>query len=625
MPVKAQPISQMELWSVMMEAPQQMQQWSQVAAQVQSYQQKQAEKTIDIDKFKQWYANAIGNWYKWSTSDFASSLTKEWYVVSWFSDYQKNVAHWTYKNNANKYFRDIVTSFTSGFKDFGSNIVQKATERSDQIGENWERLSGKWLGEWATFMAWLVKEWAWFVQDVIGETVTWLAKTAWNNLDPVEKTQLAWYADQIMQSPVAQEWLKLIEQGWEAYKQFEQENPDAATWVWAIANVWLTYADLVWAGQALKWAKAWAMWVKESLQQSLTRWSNAWSDVGKKTADWFENITSYVKNINKLAPEEASKQVANKLLEQIEWSKYLWKNLDKKTTDVIDTLSKNPDYLPDINVDAKAFDTKWAVQAIKSDIGLIGDNLWQLFNKADEVMKPIKQEDIVRNVSKYLINEKNRAKYIAAWEWVFNNIADTVNRLVKSYPDGVPRNALWEVRQSVDDVINKISDTDIQKSIRSDFRKALASTLEESVQYGDKNIVNQAMKEMQKRIDAADYLRDVLQWSKIQWGRLTDIIRDAVASDIGKSVGAWIWAAAWWALWAWVWSVPWAVVWYTVSKKIGNWLAKNAISSSAERKALSKFIKTNPNIIDEIKDLIKTMDKSDAETVLENLSKVDIK
>jgi hypothetical protein len=165
-------------------------------------------------------------------------------------------------------------------------------------------------------------------------------------------------------------------------------------------------------------------------------------------------------------------------------------------------------------------------------------------------------------------------------------------------------------------MVNSISDTNVKKSIRQDVRTAFQETLEKSVP-ANQNLVRGAMTELQKLIEARNYSAEVLNGFKIRGGKLTDIVRNAVATNVGQIAGGGVGGA--------VGGIPGAAMGWVASEKIGNWLAKNTLSNAADRRALAKLKVEQPTIWKDIQKYIDELNDVDANKVKQNLMLVDKK
>lgn len=316
-----------------------------------------------------------------------------------------------------------------------------------------------------------------------------------------------------------------------------------------------------------------------------------------------------------MTPEQAIQLVKENLTEQIEGKKSLTTKLDKTRTDVVDTIASNPKYHPQIDVENKSFNTQLAQNAVKNDVTSYSEQLKRLFSYADETQPPVKIADVSKNVQDILFSPKNGSTFVVAGKTPFKEIQDILNRAKTVYGETIPRTEIWEIRKQIDNNIEQIADTNVKKGLRQDLRKAFASSLEESITEG-KGLVQGAMSELQKIIEARDYLKD-LNATKIQGGKLTDLIRNATSGAVGQSIGTGIGGV--------LGGVGGAVGGFVISKKIGDWLAKNTLSSAKSRKALETFIQNRPDVLKDIEDYIKGLPKDEMDNAIQNLDILKIR
>jgi hypothetical protein len=180
----------------------------------------------------------------------------------------------------------------------------------------------------------------------------------------------------------------------------------------------------------------------------------------------------------------------------------------------------------------------------------------------------------------------------------------------------VPRSEIWRLRQTIDKAINSMSDNQVAKSLRQDVRKAFAESLESSLPGDQKDLVKRAMGEVQKIIEAEKYTNDVLKGFKIQGGKMTDLVRNAVSAEVGKSVGIGTVGGGI------VGGLPGAAAGFYVSKKLGEWLAKNTLLNAAQRNAIIKVVKENPEVFDDMKKYLEELGKEGQKSLKEGLNRL---
>jgi hypothetical protein len=324
-------------------------------------------------------------------------------------------------------------------------------------------------------------------------------------------------------------------------------------------------------------------------------------------------ITGYQKA---KTPEDVFSKVKTNLQEQIEGRKALNKPLDKTRTDIFDTIAKDPRYYPEIDAENKSFNTKLAVSNLNNDIAEIGEATKNLFKNADSIDGGVEIKSLTDNLQRNILNKDNAVRYVVGGQNVFSDIQPMIERAKQVYGEIIPREAIWEIRKSIDDAIEKLADTNIKKSIRQDLRKTFAQSLEDSIQ-GNKNLVKTAMSEMQKRIEARDYLQGALSEAKLQGGKLTDIIRNFAVSSMTSALTAGVGGVAG--------GFGGAIAGYAGSQALGKWLAKNILTSAGDRKILKQFVKERPQVLDDIEEYIKSVSKEEADNIKNNLLKAGIK
>lgn len=312
-------------------------------------------------------------------------------------------------------------------------------------------------------------------------------------------------------------------------------------------------------------------------------------------------------------PEAAINNFQRNLLEQIEGKKVTKNELLSKKTDVLDTIAKDPRYHPEVDAENKRFKTDAAIKNINTDITEIADVTNNLFKEADAALGGVPTQDVISTLKTKLFDVANAPKFVVLGKQPFKEAETLLKRLAQTYGDAIPRADLWGVRKAVDNAVNAMADTNLKKELRQDVRKAFETTLEGSL--GENNtLVKQLMGEMQKRIEARDYLEKTLNAATITGGKLTDIIRNATASGIGSTVGAGLGGVAG--------GVPGAVAGYAVSSQIGKWLAKNTLTSPLDRKALEGFVKSKPEIFKEVKNYINGLKGVEKTKAAENLKAI---
>lgn len=393
--------------------------------------------------------------------------------------------------------------------------------------------------------------------------------------------------------------LASIQKGAESYNAYKVSNPEGAKdleSVMDIANVFPAVKAVSIAGKtALNVAKT-------GLKASATAG---------------EAATNLLKSKIVNTPEKAVSNFQSNLLEQIEGKKVTKNQLLSKRTDVLDTIAKDPRYHPEIDIENKRFNTDIATKNINTDIEELANSTKNLFKEADTALGGINTKEVTDNLSKNLLDISNAPKYVVLGEAPFKEASTMLKRLTSTYGETIPREALWEVRKAVDSAVNKMADTDLKKQLRQDVRKSFESTLETSLGKDNKLVAN-LMGEMQRRIEARDYLEKTLNATTITGGKLTDLIRNALAGNVGAAAGAGVGGtlgsnngvAG---------GLAGAVAGYAFSSKVGRWLAKNTLTNTFDRKALKKLIAEKPSVLKEVEEYVNTLKGTEKTRAMKNL------
>jgi len=362
----------------------------------------------------------------------------------------------------------------------------------------------------------------------------------------------------------------------------------------------------------------------EKVGQKATSFTERVANLGKKVTGEGEQATK--RGVDELAgmfgkksvtPDEAKNTFKKNLLEQIQGKKSSLQKLDKTQSDIIDTISSDTRYHPEIDVENKSFNTTKAVQNLTQDRQNYANQLSDLFTNVDEQVGGYDTQSIIDNVASQVLNERNTAKLAVLGGKDSAFVKDTRNllkNLGETYGDKVPRNEIWKVRQSIDKGINAMSDNQLAKSLRQDVRRAFAKSLENSLPGDNKQIVKRTMEEMQKIIEAGDYMEKTLQGFKIQGGRLTDLIRNQTASQTGAIAGGFAGNI--------LGGPAGALGGYVASKKIGEWLAKNTLLNASEKKAIQSLVKETPEVFDDMKKYIESLGKEKPKSLREGIERL---
>jgi len=492
--------------------------------------------------------------------------------------------------------KGILDAFVKGARNIKDSIVKSGEDVAD-IQESNLSTGGKILGTFGKFM----KPFAQIGAEAVATPLR-VAGEVFENATEVDVNEATSKAIQSlvekgMSTETAQNVIK-------KYDELKKTNPEAANAMQSALDI----ADFATIGAG--GAKAGIVGAKASLPVI-----KGAAKVGAKTgevASSFAGKVGRTTGASNVSLSEAVGNIKQRLLHQIEGKSSSLKKLDKTRSDILDTISTNKNYHPEIDAENKTFNVGKAVQNMDADIQTYSQELGGLFKRIDTSDGGIKTDEIIGDMMKHLMNKKNAERYVVGGKSVFGDIEGMIERMKSAYGDVIPRERVWEIRKLIDQNIETISDTNIKKSVRQDVRKAFANSLERSVQGEDSDLVKRAMGEIGKIIEARDYSRDVLQGFKIQGGKLTDIIRNAFAGNVGQVVGAGVGGAFG--------NIPGAVVGYGVGSKLGQWLAKNALTNAADRKALRNLVKERPEVFDEIKTFIKGMDDEAArQNALKNM------
>lgn len=495
----------------------------------------------------------------------------------------------------------VIDAFKKGFQNAGESIKQSGEELADTLATPTSGPAGTFAkgAKIATGIA------AGIAQPLIAEPISTLFRAGgeiaenMTGIDVNEATSQG--IQKLVQAGLDTETAKKAIEGYDKYVASNPESKLAGSAIGDIAEL-LSYAV------GAKGAKVTGNVAKNAGQTVISGVKNtaeSVDDLFKPVAEGAGNVAKKVNMITGKADvqvDDAVGAVKENLLNQIEGKSSSLRKLDKTRTDIIDTIAKNPNYHPDIDVENKTFNMTNQIKNMESDISTYSNELGNLFEKVDAVAGGIDGQSVVKNIENNIFTRKNLSKFAVSGGGNSPFIKDVKNLLenIKTiYGDTIPRKDLWEIRKQIDNSINSISDTNIQKSLRQDLRKAFASSLETSLPGDSKSIVKRTMDELSKVIEAKDYSTTVLNGFKVQGGKLTDIIRNATASHLGQVAGAGFGGA--------LGSIPGAAAGFAISKKIGEWLAKNTLANASERKALMELVKKTPQVFDDMKTYIDSL------------------
>lgn len=333
--------------------------------------------------------------------------------------------------------------------------------------------------------------------------------------------------------------------------------------------------------------------------------------LGKAKGAVSEGMGGVEAKVRGFTPEKSVERFKNAFSEQMYGTQARTKKLEGYNTDVIDTIAKDTRYHPEIDVDNKSLITDNSVRNLNDDIAAGSQKLDELFKKVDETYGGVDTQKVVQQVTQNVIQEMNKPIYIELGKQPFIEIADKLQRLRQIYPISVPRTEIWELRKALDDAISKLADTNLKRQLRLQQRKAYSSLLED-VPGSEKNLVKRGMGEIQKMIEARDFMAQSVNGAKLKGGRLGDMLRNTVSAGLGQTVGTGLGGAFF--------GVPGAVTGYAMSKALGNWLAKNTLTTAGDRLVLEKLIVSRPDIWNEIVDYIKGLTPEEKAMVAKNLN-----
>lgn len=396
------------------------------------------------------------------------------------------------------------------------------------------------------------------------------------------------------------------------YQVVKKENPEAIGNIEAVINILDAFLNATMAGGAKNQGQK---LIKNTIKEGENIVKSSSENIAKNITKVTEsNLAQKIKGVGEKALEFAGKKDVStesainsfkaNLLQQIEGKASSIKKLNQKISDVIDTIAKNPNYHPIIDAENKTFNVSDALRNMANDKNVFGEQLSNLFSKVDDSFGGFDTKKIIEKISEKVLSEKNNSKLLAIGgkdSSFIKNTRKLLSGMLELYGEKTPRNEIWKLRQTIDKAINSMSDNQVAKSLRQDVRKAFAESLETSIPNDQKQLVKRAMEELQKIIEAEDYTKNVLQGFKIQGGKMTDLIRNAVGTEIGKSVGIGGGAI--------LGGIPGAAAGFVASKKLGEWLAKNTLLNASQRNAILKVVKETPEVFDDMKAYLESLNK----------------
>jgi len=512
---------------------------------------------------------------------------------------------------------DATKGIFDAFKKGVSNIGESIKASGQELSETLATPTSSPMGEFAKTAKVATGLATGIAEPLIAEPISTLFRAGGEIVQNITGRDVNEATAQAVQSavqPIADS--SIVKNTMKGYQALKQESPEAgmaASSLGDIAELFTYAVGGKGANKVATTAKTTAGDVATGLVKGVEK---AADDIGSVASPFVEKI-GQVTGQAKVTTENATASVKKNLIDQIEGKTSSLRKIDKTRTDVIDTIAKNPNYHPDIDVDNRNFNTTNQVKNMEGDISNYSEQLGNLFGEVDQAYGGIDSKSIVKNIQQNIFNERNKAKLIVTGgkdSTFVKNTQELLSNMATAYGQKIPRKDLWEIRKQIDNSINSISDTNVQKSLRQDLRRAFASSLETSIPGDAKNMVKNSMNELSKLIEARDYSRDVLNGFKIQGGKLTDIIRNSVTSNIGQAVGAGMGGV--------MGNVPGAVAGFAVGKKIGTWLAENTLSSAAERKALMDFVNKTPQVFDDMKAYIDSLPTKEKDNAYKNIKKL---
>jgi gas vesicle protein/nucleoside diphosphate kinase len=486
---------------------------------------------------------------------------------------------------------DRTRGVLDAFKKGGSNVIQAFKDAPEQAGEAAERQGVSTAGRIAGTFGKMVKPFATAGAEAVATPLRAAGEVVENvtgkDVNEAVAGKLTEYMQKGMSTQTGQSLM-------ESYEKLKKTNPEAANALGAALDIG-EFATMAGGGGAV-----------------VSRGAGA----AKQAAGGAKTLAQKV--AEKPAPEarlnKSLERIKSNLREQIEGKVSTTKKLDKKRSDVLTTIASDTRYHPQIDVDNKSFDVKDAVTNMSDDIAQYSDDVSALFSALDKTDGGIPVADLMSGAKNHLLRKENVPKLVVGNKNMLKEFEQMFENIQQVFGDNVPREQVWEIRKQIDNNINSLSDTNVRKALRQDVRKSFAKALEGSVIGDQSELVKRAMGEVGKLLDARDYLDDALKGSKVQGGRLTDIIRDSTASQVGAmsaGVGGGL-----------IGGIGGAAAGYMVSQQIGKWLAKNTLSSAADRKTLKNFVKEKPEVFQEIRDYINDLPKKEAEKARKNLKQI---
>lgn len=323
-----------------------------------------------------------------------------------------------------------------------------------------------------------------------------------------------------------------------------------------------------------------------------------------------ETGSKKISELYDISPEKAVNIVKDNLEEQITGLKSNKRAVDKLRTDVLDTIAKNPDYHPNINVDNKQFDAVTPLQNINRDIGIYSDKLNEIFKKYDELDKGVSTKELSDNfASKLTDSELKRSTLFGKTDNALSDISRVLNNISINYGKKISRAELDSIKTDIDNSLLKDTtkrESNLDKSIRLKLRESVREILENSIDDtidGAKDIVKNLNNETGKLIEARNFLEKNINGQVLKGGRLLDHLRNVTAGQTASLVTAGL-AGGSGSLLGPAGAILGGTAGYLASQKIGDILAKNTLGGKKVKEAL-KRVKKDEKILENADKVIK--------------------
>lgn len=581
----------------------------------------------------------------WDGGTFNSIAKESWFFEAWFDPIKSAVTEWLPQAGADIF--EWVKRFWSDISKIKSwTIAEEVRTWEKQWGiKKWIlwRIVQRWLEREKKFSERKAQQWnvgqseiekkldivwqgLWYVWDVFWE---WFI-SALNTLSTEEQKKVAKKAiKDVVESDLWKKGAEAVKQWWEAFKEFESENPRVASQIRNLTNLWLTTLDVAWAWA---WGKLW----KETIENT-----------GKQIDNLAENVVEIVKT-NKLPELDTTiiKEWVDTWLDkawelawEIAWRKAKWLDIKAKeqirseaeeiALPTIDELNKKWrwEIFKDVTEswDIIRTDREWV--AIEEVSRLIDE--WKINKGMTEVKKRQVIEKEIENISKELVEDlkMSDAKLTKdEMKWLFNELSEgilenpvlwnnksSVDQLLKQLDKKLTKNDYFpedilQLRKDLDSLVRKfkaetVFDPNIENAFTvtlRDFRQWLNNKVSELVP--DANVRKQ-LDRQSGLFEVNKTLQDRFAWQgwsfvkktlqsieNFTWIPRTEIVELITALWL---IGVWTWIAV--PIWitAWVWAL-----WLKGIKSL--WKASNKKKISELLKSFDNAVSKNPNKADEI-------------------------